>query len=147
MTGHGDTRRTDAVRVKRSDQTLEWSVSGSPGRVFQVVAQTVHATVFSGSAFHAGQKRWADFAHQSLRGVDLRQTLLDVFVAQAVAAKRRKVREMLDPELLINSIGYFINLETFKVSKCDCIMSCGFAVVRADFCGRCNAEKIAKGKT
>jgi hypothetical protein len=52
--------------------------------VLQVGAQTIVATVLAGSALDIGEERRANLANQGFGGVDQGQTLLDVFVAQAI---------------------------------------------------------------
>jgi hypothetical protein len=52
--------------------------------VLQVGAQTIVATVLAGSALDIGEERRAHFANQGFGGVDQGQTLLDIFIAQAI---------------------------------------------------------------
>jgi hypothetical protein len=54
--------------------------------VLQVGAQTIVATVLAGSALDVGEERRAHLTNQRLGSVDQGQTLLDVFVAQAITA-------------------------------------------------------------
>jgi len=52
--------------------------------VLQVGAQTIVATVLAGSALDIGEERRAHFTNQGFGGVDQGQTLLDIFIAQAI---------------------------------------------------------------
>lgn len=71
------------MKVKRN-WPGEGGHGGAPGGVLQVGAQTIVATVLAGSALDVGEEGRAHLADQSLGGVDQGQTLLDIFIAQAI---------------------------------------------------------------
>lgn len=102
MTGYRDSRRIDAVGVEWSDESLERRVCSAPCWVFQVITQAINATIFAWTAFNARQERRTNLANKSLRSVDLRQTLLDVFVTQAVTIHVKK-RNVSRSRILINN--------------------------------------------
>lgn len=58
--------------------------------MLQVGAQTIVATVLSSSALDVGEEGRAHLANQGFGGVDQGQTLLDIFIAQAITENHQK---------------------------------------------------------
>jgi len=69
--------------------------------MIQVGAETIVAAVLSSSALNVGKERRAHFADQGLGGVDQGQTLLNVFITQAITKDNKNNKQISNDKLKI----------------------------------------------